>query len=162
MFAQAEDRGAPVSGVVWRSAGQPGEAESTAEFAAQAGNARSTSCSQPCGRCRPQQDTKLTGGLWIVTERAVATESGEPVDPVQAALWGFGRTVIAEQPALRCRLVDYDNIDDAAQLLTGLLATPADEPELALRQGKYLVPRLLPWARSGHLRYLARLITSWT
>jgi NADPH:quinone reductase-like Zn-dependent oxidoreductase/NAD(P)-dependent dehydrogenase (short-subunit alcohol dehydrogenase family)/acyl carrier protein len=36
-------------------------------------------------------------------------------------------------------------------LLAGLLGSPADEPELALRQGKHLVPRLLPWARSGHL-----------
>ena len=44
---------------------------------------------------------KLPNGLWIVTERAVATESGEPVDPVQAALWGFGRTTINEEPALR-------------------------------------------------------------
>ena len=150
LFVQAEDRGAPVSGVVWRSAGQPSEAESTAEFAARL-EREIDELLTAVRTLQAQQDTKLAGGLWIVTERAVATESGEPVDPVQAALWGFGRTVIAEQPALRCRLVDYDNIDDAAQLLTGLLATPADEPELALRQGKYLVPRLLPWARSGHL-----------
>jgi NADPH:quinone reductase-like Zn-dependent oxidoreductase/acyl carrier protein len=94
---------------------------------------------------------KLTGGLWIITERAVATEPGEPVDPVQSALWGLGRTVITEQPGLRCRLVDCDGFDDAVHSLVGLLGTPADEPELALRQGKYLVPRLLPWARSGHL-----------
>ena len=46
----------------------------------------------------------LAGGLWIITERAVATEPGEPVDPAQAALWGLGRTIIAEQPTLRCRL----------------------------------------------------------
>ena len=71
-----------------------------------------------------QQDVKLTGGLWIITERAVATEPGEPVDPVQAALWGFGRTVITEQPALRCRLVDRDGFDDAAHSLAGLLGTP--------------------------------------
>ena len=64
-----------------------------------------------------QQDVKLTGGLWIITERAVATESGESVDPVQSALWGFGRTIITEQPALRCRLVDYDKFDDAVHLL---------------------------------------------
>ena len=25
------------------------------------------------------------------------------------------------------------------------------EPEMVLRQGKFLVPRLLPWSRSGHL-----------
>jgi hypothetical protein len=35
--------------------------------------------------------------------------------------------------------------------LAGLLATPVEEPELAVRQGKLLASRLLPWARSGHL-----------
>ena len=94
---------------------------------------------------------KLPGGLWIVTERAVATESGEPVDPVQAALWGFGRTAINEEPALRCKLVDSDGSDQAVQLLTDLLITPVDEPEIALRQGKLLASRLLHWARSGNL-----------
>ncbi len=94
---------------------------------------------------------KLPGGLWIITERAVATESGEPVDPVQAALWGFGRTTINEEPALRCRLVDCDGSKEAVHALANLLATPIDEPELALRQGKLLASRLLPWARSGHL-----------
>ena len=69
----------------------------------------------------------------------------------ESALWGFGRTIIAEQPSLRCRLVDYDGFDDAVHSLAGLLGTPGEEPELALRQGKFLVPRLLPWARSGHL-----------
>ncbi len=94
---------------------------------------------------------KLPGGLWIVTERAVATESGEPVDPVQAALWGFGRTTINEEPALRLKLVDCDGSPEAVHALANLLATPVDEPELALRQGKLLASRLLPWARSGHL-----------
>ena len=64
---------------------------------------------------------KLPGGLWIITERAVATESGEPVDPVQAALWGFGRTTINEEPALRCKLVDCDGSQEAVQALADLL-----------------------------------------
>ena len=112
------ERGAPVSGIVWRSTGQPGADESTAEFAARL----ETEIDQLLTVVRTlqaQQDVKLTGGLWIITERAVATESGEPVDPVQAALWGFGRTVITEQPALRCRLVDYDGFDDAVHSLAG-------------------------------------------
>ena len=83
-------------------------------------------------------EVKLPGGLWISTERAVATESGEPVDPVQAALWGFGRTTINEEPALRCKLVDSDGSQEAVHALANLLATPVDEPELALRQGKLL------------------------
>ena len=35
--------------------------------------------------------------------------------------------------------------------MASLLDTPGGEPELALRQGKFLVPRILPWARSGYL-----------
>ncbi len=150
LFAEAQDRGAPVSGIVWRSAQQPGVQESSAEFAARL----ETEIDQLLTLVQTllaQHDVKLTGGLWIVTERAVATEPGEPVDPAQAALWGFGRTVITEQPSLRCRLVDYDGFDEAVHALAGLLGTPLEEPELALRQGKYLVPRLLPWARGGHL-----------
>ena len=81
----------------------------------------------------------------------MATESGEPVDPVQAALWGLGRTIVNEEPALRCRLVDYDGSEQAVHSLAGLLGAPIEEPELALRQGKLLASRLLPWARSGHL-----------
>ncbi|OBG32323.1 type I polyketide synthase, partial [Mycobacterium sp. E3198] len=150
VFAEAQDRGAPVSGLVWRSPGRPEAEESGAEFAARL----ETELDELLTVVRTllaQQDLKLTGGLWIVTERAVATEPGEPVDPAQAALWGFGRTVITEQPSLRCRLVDSDGADDAVRSLASLLGAPADEPELALRQGKYLVPRLLPWARSGQL-----------
>ena len=37
-FAQAEDRGAPVSGIVWRSAGRPSAEESAAEFAGAGGD----------------------------------------------------------------------------------------------------------------------------
>jgi acyl transferase domain-containing protein/NADPH:quinone reductase-like Zn-dependent oxidoreductase/acyl carrier protein len=150
LFAQAQERGAPVSGIVWRSAERPSAEESSAEIAARL----ESEIDQLLTLVRTllaRDDVKLTGGLWIVTERAVATEPGEPVDPVQSALWGFGRTIIAEQPMLRCRLVDYDGFDDAVHSLAGLVGSPMEEPELALRQGKCLVPRLLPWARGGHL-----------
>ncbi len=150
LFAQAQERGAPVCGIVWRSSGRPDVEESAAELAART-ELEIDQLLTVVRALHGQHDVKLTGGLWIITERAVATEPGEPVDPVQSALWGFGRTVMTEQPALRCRLVDCDGFDDAVHSLTGLLGTPADEPELALRQGKYLVPRLLPWARDGHL-----------
>ena len=83
-------------------------------------------------------EVKLPGGLWIITERAVATEPGEPVDPVQAALWGFGRTMITEQPALRCQAGRLRRIEEAVRMLADLLATPVEEPELAVRQGKLL------------------------
>ncbi|MCW2517157.1 MAG: beta-ketoacyl synthase, partial [Mycobacterium sp.] len=148
LLTQAHERGVGFSGVVWRSGGPKADessAESIARLETELANLLSAVHAVQGGQ------VKLPGGLWIVTDRAVATESAEPVDPVQAALWGFGRTTINEEPALRCRLVDCDGSPEAVQALVGLLATPVDEPELALRQGKLLASRLLPWARSGHL-----------
>lgn len=148
VLAQAHERGMGFSGVVWRSSA-PSAGESTAEAQArletEIANLLSAVHTVQGGQVR------LPGGLWIVTERAVATESGEPVDPVQAALWGFGRTTINEEPALHAKLVDSDGSDEAVQALASLLSGPVDEPELAVRQGKLLASRLLPWARSGHL-----------
>ncbi|MBB2988763.1 acyl transferase domain-containing protein/NADPH:quinone reductase-like Zn-dependent oxidoreductase/acyl carrier protein [Mycolicibacterium iranicum] len=148
VLADAAERGVPFAGVVWRAAGDSGAGTAErleteiahllgAVHTVQGGTDRTT--------------VTLPGGLWILTERAVATESGEPVDPVQAALWGFGRTTINEEPALRARLVDVDGSPEAVQAVATLLTSPVDEPELAVRQGKLLASRLLPWARSGHL-----------
>ena len=152
LLAQAAERGLPFSGVVWRASSPPSAAESSAEVAArlehEVANLLSAVHTVQGGL------QKLPNGLWIVTEHAVACESGEPVDPVQSALWGFGRTTVNEEPALHCKLVDCDGSPEAVQALAGLLATPIgslQEPELALRQGKLLASRLLPWARSGHL-----------
>ncbi|WP_349270152.1 putative polyketide synthase [Mycolicibacterium parafortuitum] len=148
MLIDAHERGLPFSGVVWRAAPAPA-LESGTETAARLEAEIADLLSAV--HTLQGSDLKLPGGLWIVTERAVATESAEPVDPVQAALWGFGRTTINEEPALRCRLVDSDGSAEAVQALAGLLAAPVDEPELAVRQGKLLASRLLPWSRSGHL-----------
>ncbi|HKV20589.1 MAG TPA: SDR family NAD(P)-dependent oxidoreductase, partial [Mycobacterium sp.] len=148
VLVEAAERGLPFSGVVWRSAAPHGDetsAEAAARLEDEIANLLSAVHTAQGG------EVKLPGGLWIVTERAVACESGEPVDPVQAALWGFGRTTINEEPALRAKLVDIDGSPEAAVAVAGLLATPVDEPELAVRQGKLLASRLLPWARSGHL-----------
>ncbi|MDG4663078.1 type I polyketide synthase [Mycobacterium sp. 236(2023)] len=147
VLSAAQERGLPFSGVVWR-AGLPTAGETSADIEARL----ETEIANLLDAVHAVQGgVKLPGGLWIVTERGVATESGEPVDPVQAALWGFGRTTINEEPALRAKLVDCDGSPEAVQALANLLATPVDEPEIAVRQGKLLASRLLPWARSGHL-----------
>ena len=123
LFARIQESGAPVSGIVLRIAGLPNTEESSTEFAARL----ETEIGNVLGAAHAvmaHQDVHVAGGLWIVTERALATEPGEPVDPVQAALWGLGRTVIAEQPTLRCRLVDHDGSDDTVHMLASLLGTP--------------------------------------
>jgi acyl transferase domain-containing protein/acyl carrier protein len=151
LLAQAHQRGMGFFGVVWRSTGPSPEEEGAGS---DSGDPRlETELANLLSAVHTVQggEVKLPGGLWIVTEQAVACESGEHVDPVQAALWGFGRTAINEEPALRCRLVDCDGSPEAVHALANLLAAPVDEPELALRQGKLLASRLLPWARSGHL-----------
>ena len=152
LLAQAHESGVPFTGVVWRSTA-PNRAESSTEVAERLETeiANLLSAVHTVQGGSQNGGVRLPGGLWIVTEHAVACESGEPVDPVQAALWGFGRTTINEEPALHCKLVDCDGSDEAVQILANLLTTPVDEPELALRQGKLLASRLLPWARSGHL-----------
>ena len=149
-FADAAESGKPVAGIVWRSPGQPGADMSTDELTARL-EAEIGSLLGAAQTALAEEKLTLAGGLWIVTERAVATEPGEPVDPVNAALWGVGRTIIAEQPTLRCRLVDLDASEESATWLAGALGTPVVESEVAMRQGKFLVPRLLHWARSGHL-----------
>ncbi|MCZ8379917.1 SDR family NAD(P)-dependent oxidoreductase [Mycobacterium sp. CPCC 205372] len=148
VLAQAVERGMPFSGVVWRSTGpsaQESSADASGRLEAELSNLLSAV------HTVQNDGVKLPGGLWIVTERAVATESGEPVDAVQAALWGFGRTTVNEEPALRARLVDCDGSPEAVRALAAMLATPVEEPEIAVRQGKLLASRLVPWARSGNL-----------
>ncbi|MDT5209780.1 MAG: hypothetical protein QOF67_2195, partial [Mycobacterium sp.] len=148
-IAQAQKSGTPISGIVWHSAG-PRADESSIEVAARL-ETEIADLLSALHTLLADEAVTLPGGLSIITERAVSTESGEPVDPVQSALWGLGRTIITEQPTLRCRLVDSDGSDDAVTSLVNLLGAPVEEPELALRQGKFLAARLQPWARSGHL-----------
>ncbi|WP_406814829.1 type I polyketide synthase [Mycobacterium sp. M23085] len=152
LLAQARERDVPFAGIVWRACG-PSAEESSADFARRLETeiAHLLSAVHTLQTAGDSAAAQLPDGLWIITERAVATESGEPVDPVQAALWGLGRTVLNEEPALRCRLVDCDGSPQAVHSLAGLLRARLDEPELAVRQGKLLASRLLPWARSGHL-----------
>lgn len=152
VLAEAKERGLPFSGVIWRAA-TPGTEEAGSDSQARL----ETEITNLLGAVHTVQGgsqnggVKLPHGLWIVTERAVATESGEPVDPVQAALWGFGRTTINEEPALHAKLIDCDGSPEAVQALADLIATPVEEPEIAVRQGKLLASRLLPWSRSGNL-----------
>ncbi|WP_042422617.1 type I polyketide synthase [Streptacidiphilus anmyonensis] len=78
--------------------------------------------------------------LVLVTRGAVATSQGDEVhDLASAAVWGLVRSAQAENPG-RIVLVDLDQ-DAASQ---ALLAAAADsgEPQLALRAGAALAPRL--------------------
>ncbi|MEV4150131.1 type I polyketide synthase [Amycolatopsis sp. NPDC049691] len=78
--------------------------------------------------------------LAVVTSGAVSVD-GEDVDPALAAVWGLVRAAEAENPG-RFVLIDGDDVETA--LATG-------EPEVAVRDGKAYVPRLVAATPSGEL-----------
>ncbi|GLY25860.1 type I polyketide synthase [Micromonospora sp. NBRC 101691] len=86
--------------------------------------------------------------LWLITRDSQAAAPGDRVSaPLQAPLWGLGRTIAHEHPDLRCTRIDLgaDLPDENSALLTALLA-PAEEPDLALRGDDLLVSRLVAGA----------------
>ena len=82
--------------------------------------------------------------VWLVTQRAVATGTGDvPMALGGAALWGLGRVWAHEQPALDLTLADLDT-GCVLDLLPLLRAAPAPR-QLALRAGRWLGLRLAAW-----------------
>ena len=81
--------------------------------------------------------------VWV-TSSAIGTGATEGVrDLVHAPLWGLLRSARNEYADRVARLVDVDGGEPTAEELWPLLRAE-DEPELAWRQGKALVARLLP------------------
>ncbi|WP_432765771.1 SDR family NAD(P)-dependent oxidoreductase [Nocardia cyriacigeorgica] len=78
----------------------------------------------------------LTGSRLIVLTREALGLPGESPDPVAAAVAGLVRSVQAEHPG-RIVLIDHDGRIDAATL-----ASVPDEPQVAVRAGRFSAPRL--------------------
>ncbi|KJC40904.1 hypothetical protein UB31_26790, partial [Bradyrhizobium sp. LTSP849] len=86
-----------------------------------------------------------TAVMWL-TQGAVATGPDEGASGLsRAPLWGLVRSARAEHPDRRLQLVDVDAPPADASLLSRLTSTTS-EPELALRHGAVVAPRL---ARAG-------------
>ncbi|MEU3611683.1 SDR family NAD(P)-dependent oxidoreductase, partial [Streptomyces sp. NPDC006872] len=85
--------------------------------------------------------------LVVVTRGAMAVEAEDDVrDPAGAAVWGLLRSAQAEHPD-RIVLVDLDDDPAATELL--FTAALAGEPQLAVRTGRLLAPRLVPSTARG-------------
>ncbi|HWM09955.1 MAG TPA: type I polyketide synthase [Solirubrobacteraceae bacterium] len=78
--------------------------------------------------------------LVLVTERAVDAGDGEVRDLAGAAVWGLVRSAASEHPG-RFGIVDVDGSEGSRAALAGALGV-AGEPQLAVRRGAALVPRL--------------------
>ena len=79
--------------------------------------------------------------LLILTEGAVAAAPGEDPELSAAPIWGLLRSAQSEQPG-RFSLLDLDGADASLSALPETLAIEA-EPQLALREGTALAPRLV-------------------
>ena len=93
-----------------------------------------------------------TPRLWLITRGAQPVLAGEPVAVAQAPLWGLGKTIGFELPALRGTLVDLDPAlapPAAAALLWRQLSIDDAEDQVALRGEQRLVPRLWPIEESA-------------
>ncbi|WP_235095479.1 type I polyketide synthase [Streptomyces sp. A1-5] len=97
-------------------------------------------------------DAGLTAPLWCLTRGAVATGRDDALgSPTQGALWGLGRVVALEHPGRWGGLIDLPAALDAraAARLTGLLADPAGEDQLAVRATGVLARRMVHAAPSA-------------
>ncbi|MGF1430701.1 SDR family NAD(P)-dependent oxidoreductase, partial [Kitasatospora sp. LaBMicrA B282] len=87
--------------------------------------------------------------LLVLTRGAVEAVPGEGLpQPAVAPVWGLVRAVQAEHPD-RITLVDHDGTPESLAALAAAAAGP--EPELALRAGAPLAPRLARLAATGLL-----------
>ncbi|KAB1109214.1 SDR family NAD(P)-dependent oxidoreductase [Micromonospora aurantiaca] len=85
---------------------------------------------------------------WLADPRAETTRLALALrdgDPVHAPVAGLLRVAQAEQPD-RFLLLSLDTTDDAA--VRSALAAAEDEPEVAVRDGRALLPRLRPVAQT--------------
>lgn len=85
--------------------------------------------------------------LWLVTQGAQGVEEEPlPLAVAQAPLWGLGRVIAQEHPTLWGGLVDLEprtSLRDAAHQLWEEISSPDGEDQLAFRQGRRYVARLL-------------------
>ncbi len=97
-------------------------------------------------------EERLGGGrLALLTQGAVAVADGEDVPGLaQAPLWGLVRAAEAEHPG-RFLLVDLDGEPASWEALPGALtvAQALGEPQVAVRAGAVLAPRLARLARAA-------------
>ncbi|MEV7019914.1 SDR family NAD(P)-dependent oxidoreductase, partial [Streptomyces sp. NPDC093991] len=106
-------------------------------------------------------DSGLDGSLWCLTEAVQVTALGErPGDPAREALWGLGRVIALEHPALWGGLIDVPagSTAELARSLPGVLTGESGEDQVVLRaegvfvrRWKRAAPRTAPraWAPTG-------------
>ncbi|MBL8197234.1 MAG: SDR family NAD(P)-dependent oxidoreductase, partial [Blastocatellia bacterium] len=79
--------------------------------------------------------------IWV-TQEAIATETDENILGLsQSGIWGLIRSARNEHISRQIRLIDIDIWTDKEQLVKAI--NVEEEPEIAIRKGKMIVPRLV-------------------
>jgi acyl transferase domain-containing protein/acyl carrier protein len=89
--------------------------------------------------------------LAILTRRAVGVDAGGASDLASAPLWGLVRSAQAEHPG-NFALIDTDDSELSRERLPTALLASLKEPQLAIREGRVLAPRLARTEGDGGAR----------
>ncbi|MFF2661926.1 type I polyketide synthase, partial [Kitasatospora sp. NPDC058032] len=147
VLAQAVDSGAPVPAYVAVVSAAPDPTEpldvAGSADAVRAAGHRALRLVQ-----RWLADERFSAARLVVVTRHATAPDGAPatLDPAEAAVWGLLRSTQSEHPD-RFVLVDLDRDTDAAEVLPSVLGS--GEPQLAVRDGRLLLPRLAKTADPG-------------
>jgi pimaricinolide synthase PimS1 len=114
-----------------------GEAGETPPLTAQAAAARTLELLQGWIAEERTEDSRLA----ILTHGAVAAGDGEAVDFAAAPIWGLVRSAQAEHPD-SFALIDSDDSELSDERMPAALLAAANEPQLVIREGRLLAPRL--------------------
>ncbi|MFE5588041.1 type I polyketide synthase, partial [Kitasatospora sp. NPDC056531] len=89
-------------------------------------------------------DAGVEAPLWCLTRQGLAARRAEPVDPMQAQIWGLGRVAALEHSRRWGGLVDLPgSLDDRAlDRLCGVLAGDSGEDQVAIRSAGVFGRRL--------------------
>jgi acyl transferase domain-containing protein len=108
-------------------------------------NAASAAYGRLLSTVRSLMTTAPGTGLCVVTCGAKAVEPGEAPELGAAVLAGLCRSINAESPEMPMLQLDLDrHAATEPQVVLDALAAAASEPELAVRRGSFLAPRLRP------------------
>ncbi len=112
------------------------DAESDAEAALRVATEGLAAIRALAGRKQPPR-------VWWVTRGAVAVTAVEDVSVASSAAWGLGRTLMHEQPELRCTLLDVGRDLSVGALLLRELGAGDEETQVAWRGDARHVARLV-------------------
>jgi myxalamid-type polyketide synthase MxaB len=96
-----------------------------------------------------QAELTYSPRLWIVTRGAQAfkNDNSSLLNLTQSCLWGMGKVIALEHPEFNCTCIDLDpkSTENEIQKLCAEIASPDSENQIAFRDGKRYVARLVPY-----------------